>query len=32
MALAPFRSAADSRWQNEQKCVERAPMTIRLIG
>ena len=29
---APFRSAAPSRWHHEQKCVDRAPMTMRLIG
>ena len=27
-----LRSAAGSRWHHEQKWVERAPMTIRLIG
>jgi hypothetical protein len=26
------RSAAGKRWHQEQKWVERAPMTIRLIG
>ena len=32
IVAAPFRSAAGSRWQNEQKCVDRAPMTIRRMG
>ena len=30
--LAPARSSAGSRWHHEQKCVDRAPITIRLIG
>ncbi len=29
---AAGRSAAGSRWQNEQKCVARMPITIRRIG
>ena len=32
IARPAFRSAAPRRWHHEQRCVERAPMTIRLDG